>query len=221
VDSALLNVEDLPSQREHGLGVAVTRAHGRATSRIALDDEQLRERRILDRAVGELARKRGVLKRRLASGEVPRLPSSVASLGGLDGLRDDRARFLWVLLEELAEAPIDDRVDESLQPRVAELGLRLTLELRVRELHRDHGGQPLPDVLAREVLVLLLEKALGERVLVQRARESGAESAQMAAALDRVDVVGERKHRLLIGGVPLHRDLERALLALALERDDL
>src|SRR5207302_8746366 len=64
-------------------------------------------------------------------------------------------------------------------------------------------------------------KALGERVLVQRARESGAESAQMAAALDRVDVVGERKHRLLIGGVPLHRDLERALLALALERDDL
>ena len=37
----------------------------------------------------------------------------------------------------------------------------------------------------------------------------------------RVDVVREREHRLLIGAVPLHRDLDRALIALALEEDDL
>src|SRR5215472_15523833 len=43
----------------------------------------------------------------------------------------------------------------------------------------------------------------------------------MRTTLARVDVVGKREHRLLIGGVPLHGDLERALVALALERDDL
>src|ERR1700729_1504202 len=43
----------------------------------------------------------------------------------------------------------------------------------------------------------------------------------MSPALDRVDVVREREHRLLIGGVPLHRDLDCALVALALERDHL
>ena len=37
----------------------------------------------------------------------------------------------------------------------------------------------------------------------------------------RVDVVGEREHRLLVGGVPLHGHLDRALVALALEGDDL
>ena len=43
----------------------------------------------------------------------------------------------------------------------------------------------------------------------------------MRAALVRVDVVGEGEDRLLVGGVPLHRHLERALAALALEEDDL
>ena len=36
-----------------------------------------------------------------------------------------------------------------------------------------------------------------------------------------VDVVGEAVDRLLVGGVPLHRDLDRALVALGLEEDDL
>ena len=36
----------------------------------------------------------------------------------------------------------------------------------------------------------------------------------------RVDVVGEREDRLLVRGVPLHRDLDGALVGLALEVDD-
>ena len=42
----------------------------------------------------------------------------------------------------------------------------------------------------------------------------------MRAALDRVDVVREREDRLLERGVPLHRDLDGALIGLALEVDD-
>jgi len=41
------------------------------------------------------------------------------------------------------------------------------------------------------------------------------------AALVRVDVVGEREDRLLVGAVPLHRDLDVPLVGLALEEDDL
>ena len=42
----------------------------------------------------------------------------------------------------------------------------------------------------------------------------------MRAALDRVDVVGEREDGLLVGVVPLHRDLDGALVGFALEVDD-
>src|SRR5919201_4191577 len=42
----------------------------------------------------------------------------------------------------------------------------------------------------------------------------------MRAAFDRVDVIGEREDRLLIGVVPLHRDLDLTLVAFALEVDE-
>src|SRR5690242_338459 len=59
------------------------------------------------------------------------------------------------------------------------------------------------------------------RVLVQRARERRAKAAQVRAPLARVDVVRKRVDRLLVGGVPLHRDLRRALLAFAGEEHHL
>src|SRR5213075_1635340 len=47
------------------------------------------------------------------------------------------------------------------------------------------------------------------------------EAGEVRAPLDRVDVVGEREDRLLVGVVPLHRDLDLALVAaLALEVDE-
>ena len=50
--------------------------------------------------------------------------------------------------------------------------------------------------------------------------ERGAEAGEVRAALVRVDVVRERVHRLGVGAVPLHRDLDVALLARAGEGDD-
>ena len=103
VDPRLLDVEDLAAQRQHRLGRAVAALLGRAAGRVALDDEQLGQRRVLDRAVGELARQRGALERRLAR-QVARLAGGRARLGGRDGLADDRARLLRVLLQELRRA---------------------------------------------------------------------------------------------------------------------
>ncbi len=156
----------------------------------------------------------------LAPREIARLARRGPRLRRRDRLADHRAGLLRVLLEELRQPRVDDRVDEALHPGIAELRLRLTLELRIGELGRDHGGQTFADVLAGEVVVLLLELALLARVLVERAGQRRAEAAEVRAALERVDVVREREHRLLVGGVPLHRDLDRALLALARKRDD-
>src|SRR5262249_23003144 len=107
-----------------------------------------------------------------------------------------------------------------LDRRIAELRLRLPLELRVSELHRDDRREALADVLALEVLLLLLEEPLLTRVPVEGSRERGPEAGQMRAALGRVDVVGERDHGLDVGAVPLHGDLDLAVLALAIEVDD-
>ena len=78
VDAVLLDVDDLAAQRQHGLRVAVARLLAAAAGRVALHDEELRQRRVLDGAVGELARQRRVLERRLAPRQVARLARSVA-----------------------------------------------------------------------------------------------------------------------------------------------
>ena len=111
-------------------------------------------------------------------------------------------------------------LDEAPHTRVPELRLRLTLELRLGELHRDDRGEPLAHVFALEVLLLLLQEVHAARVLVQRARERRLEAGEVRAALVRVDVVRERVDRLDVLRVPLHRHLDLALLALALEVDD-
>jgi hypothetical protein len=49
----------------------------------------------------------------------------------LDRLHDHRARLGRVLLEIVAEAGVDDRLDEARHSGVSELGLGLTLELRI------------------------------------------------------------------------------------------
>ena len=81
---------------------------------------------------------------------------------------------------------VDRRLDEAGDPRVAELRLRLALELRVLELDRDHGREALAHVLALEVVLLLLQQALVARVLVERARQRRAEARRCGCRPRRV-----------------------------------
>ena len=53
-----------------------------------------------------------------------------------------------VLLEPLGELLVGDLLDERADLGVAELRLRLALELRVAQLHRDDRGEALADVFA-------------------------------------------------------------------------
>src|SRR5439155_9767701 len=156
----------------------------------------------------------------LAPGQVARLARSLSRARGRDRLLDDLLRVLRVLFEELRELRVHSRLDEALHPRVAELRLRLALELRHLELDRHDRGKTLADVLALEVLLLLLEQLELARNAVERPGQRGVEAGEVRAALVRVDVVGEGVDRVLVRRVPLHRDLDRALLALALEVGD-
>ncbi len=111
-------------------------------------------------------------------------------------------------------------LDQPANPGVAELRLRLSFELRVGELDGDDCCETFAHVLAVEIVFLLLQQALGARVVVQRARQRSLEAGEVRAAFVRVDVVGEREDRLLIAVVPLHRDFDLALIGRALEVDD-
>ena len=208
VDAVLLGVDDLPAERQDRLSRPVTRLLGRAAGRVALDDEELRRLGVLDRAVGELPRKRRVLERALPARELTRLARGLSRVAGGDRLLDDLAGLGLVLLEELGEPLVDDPLDEARDSGVAELRLRLPLELRVPQLDGDDRSEPLASVLALEVVVLLLEEALLARVLVERAGQRCPKSLEMRSALRRVDVVREGEHRLDVRAVPLHRDLD-------------
>src|ERR687897_291851 len=91
--------------------------------------------------------------------ELMTFPRSVPRARRLDRLLDDLPRVGRVLLEVLRELLVDGLLDETADPGVAELRLRLPLELRIAQLHGDDGGETLAHVLAVEVLFLLLQQA--------------------------------------------------------------
>jgi hypothetical protein len=147
-----------------------------------------------------------------------RLARRLADTCRVEGLQDDDLGLGGMLLEVLPELLVDERLDVATDVAVAELGLRLPLELRMRELHADHGGQTLAGVLALQRLAAF-QQVGGGRVGVERARQGALEAGEMGAALHGVDVVGEGEDRLGVSLVPLQRDLDLDGLFGAGERD--
>src|SRR5207249_3086084 len=157
----------------------------------------------------------------LLAGQLARLAGGLARLGGPHALVDDLPRGGRVLLESLGELVIYDLLDQAFDVAVAELGLGLPLELRLRQPHRDDRGEPLPDVVAADATLEVLEEAVGLRVGRERAGQRGAESGQMCSTLAGVDVVREREDALLVAIVVLQRHLDLDVALLALEEQHL
>src|SRR5688572_28954974 len=207
VDARLLDVDDLAADRQDRLEHRVAPRLGRTTGRVALDDVDLRVARVGGAAVGQLARQR-VVGEQVLAGKLAGVLRRAPSPGRRRGLVDDHLGLGRVRLEPVPDLLVADLLHEALDLGVAELGLRLALELRVAELHRDDRGETLADVLTRELLVLLLEDLLVHRVAVDDRGQRGAEALLVGAALVRVDRVGERVDRLRVRVGPLHRDVE-------------
>src|SRR5262249_28990279 len=219
IEAGLLDVQDLSAQRQDRLVLPVASLLRRATCRVALDDEQLRERRVTLLAVRQLAGERAAVERPLAAREVLRLARRLAHPRRLDALRDDAPRLGGMLLEVDRQAIVDQRLDDALHLAVAELRLRLALELWLRDLDADDGRQALAHVVALKALVVLLQQPVGHRVGVDRAGQGGAQADQMRTALDRVDVVGEGVDALGVAVVPLHGDLDVHAVSRTLQID--
>ncbi len=168
---------------------------------------------VLGAAVLELVGHAGAVEQGLGPDHVAGLLGSHPSLGGGQGLLDDLVGLSGVLLEPLAQLVVGGLLHERLDAGVAELALGLTLELRVAQAHRDDRGDALPDVVAGEVRVLLLEGALGPSVLVDHRGEGGLEALLVGPALGGVDAVGEAVDAIgVVAGVPLEGDLHLVVL---------
>ena len=221
VDARLLDVEDLAAQREDGLRRAVAALLGRAAGGVALDDEELGQRRVLDRAVGELAGqahaahaptcawRRAPCGRRRAPGRLtppcgsPRAPPAGSPRG--------TGPSFWLTTEATKPS----------MPGLPSLVLVWPSNCGSVSLTEMTAVSPSRTSSPERFSSFSLSSPVFARVGVERARERGAEARQVRAALVRVDVVREREDGLLVGGVPLQRDLDRALVGLAGEEDDL
>src|SRR5215210_5767229 len=219
VHVGLLDVENLAPQRQYGLEIPLPPLLGAAARRVALDDVELAPGRVPGRAIGELAWQRRALQVALAD-LLPHRPGREPRPRGLQRLVDDRLGLTRVLLQELGQVTVGHALDETLDLRVPELGLCLSLELGLLQLDRDDRGQTFPDVVAGKALLFLLEKTLLPGVGVDRARQRRPETGEVRAAFVCVDVVGEREDGVLEAAVPLHRDLDVPYLLLTLEVED-
>src|SRR5581483_6946468 len=220
VDARLLDVEDLPAQRQDRLRVRVSPALGGAARRIALDQEELGLRGVGRLAVDQLPGQTAALEHVLAAREVAGFLRRFSRARGLHALVDDRAPELRVLLEEEVEPFADERVDDRPDLRVAQLRLRLAFELRLLELHRDDRGEPFHAVVGRQVRVVVLEHPALARVVVHLPRHGGAEAGEVHAAFDGVDVVRVRVDDFVVTVGPLESALDDDVLAFAVRRDD-
>src|SRR5262249_4141898 len=157
-----------------------------------LDDEELAVLGIALRAVRQLGGQTLVVAPALAR-ELARLAGRLTSLSRAHTLVRDLARSGRIFLERLRPSLVYGLLDQALDDGVAELGLRLPLELRSGQAHRHDGAQSLAHVVTGHAALEVLEEAIVLRVRGELSGQRGAEAGEMRAALARVDVVGERE----------------------------
>ena len=153
------------------------------------------------------------------AGHVTRLAGGDAGRGRGLRLADDVLALGRVALEPVAQAVVEDALHERLGLGVAQLGLGLTLELRLGHLDRDDGGEALADVVAGHAVLALLDQPPGFAPPVDRVGQRRTEALLVGAALVRVDGVGERVDAAGVGRVPLHRDLHAHALVRGVRLD--
>ena len=222
VRAGLFYVQHLAPQRQDGLNVGVTAHLGRAACRIALHDEQFGLGGVFFVAVGQLAGHTVGFQRALAAYQLAGLLGGGTGAGSLGRFFQNRLRDGGVFLKELGQRLVNYIVDQALDEGVAQLCLRLAFKLRLLQFHADDGNDALAGVGAGQVLVLVLQNALGTSIFVQHAGQGQLKALLVGAALGGVDVVGKAQKQLVVAVVVvLQCDLGHSALALALHIHDL
>ena len=220
VVAGLLDVEDFALERQDGLEAAIAALLGGAAGAFALDEIEFAAVGIALAAVGQLAGQSAAIERALAASQVAGLARGFAGAGSFNGLVDDAPGDGRILLEEHAQALVDEGLHGAGDVGV-ELALGLAFELRLRQLDADHGHQAFAHVVAAQVLLQVLEEAHLLADGVDGAGERGAEAGEMRAAVDGVDVVGEAEDGLGVAVVVLQRDVDLDAVAQGFHDDGL
>src|SRR5689334_4310682 len=108
VETRLLDVENLASQRKNRLKSSVSTLLCAPSRTVALDDIQLGLGRVALGAIGQLARQTEALQAALALHQLARLARRLPRPRSHDALLDDALGRLRVLLQKGAEGLVDD-----------------------------------------------------------------------------------------------------------------
>ena len=157
VVAGLFHVQDFAFQRQDRLKTPVAALFGRAAGALSLDQEQLGAFGLAFGAVGQFAGQASGVQRPFAAGKIAGFAGRLARARGFNGLVDDLAAHCLVLLEEGAQALVDERLHRAGNIGI-QLAFGLPLKLRLRQLHADHRDQAFPHIVAAEVFLHIFEQ---------------------------------------------------------------
>src|SRR6202522_977106 len=220
VVAGFFDVEDLAIEGQDGLVAAIAAAFGGAAGGFTLDEEDFAARGIAFLAIGELSGQAAGIESGFAASELAGLAGGFARASCVNTLADNFSRDGGMLVEIFAKALVDHLLDYAFDVAI-ELALSLAFELGLRKFHGDDGDEAFADVVTidGDFVLLLLEHAERIGVVVDGARERGAEAGKVRAAVHGVDGVGEGEHIFGVTVVVLQRDFHFHLVALAFDVD--
>lgn len=187
--AGLLDVEEFSADGQDRLEQTVPSLFCGTACRISLDDVEFADGGILAGAVGQFSGQGKSFESAFSLDQLSCLAGGFAGVGGHDGLADNIAGDLGILLQERAQALIDHGGDDSFDLTVSEFGFCLSFELGIRDLDADHGAQSFQRIRAGHG-PFALQQIGGLAVCVDDAGQRGLEARKMGSALERVDVVG-------------------------------
>ncbi len=156
VKPRLFHVQNLAAQRQDGLKVPVAPGLGAAAGAVALDKEDFALGGVALGAVRQLARQGAGFQRGLSARHVARLAGGLAGARRGDALVQHGAADGRVFLEHVRQPRGHHAVHQRANLAVAQLGLGLSLKLRLHQLDRHDRRQTLAHVVAGQVRVRVL-----------------------------------------------------------------
>ena len=213
-DTGLLHVQNLSSNRQQGLILAVSSELRRAQRGVTLHDKQLRVCNFIASAVHEFGGKARRFQRALAPLRLLQGSRRNATLHFRNNLfEQQRALGLVIPLAgcQSLRQRLGHHIGHNLLDRWrAENFFRLAFKLGLRQAHGDHRSQTSDNVILLELVVSGLESTrigldLGAKHLVQRLLKT----ALVSSTLWRRDDVHKRVDARVISRAPSHGDINR------------
>ena len=218
VGSGLFHVEHLAPHGQNRLEPGVSALNGRAGSGVALHDVDFAQLRIALIAVLKLVRHLTGFQTGFPADGFSGLPGGFSGPVCHHGLVQHRLGDLGVLLKEGGQLVVHHLVNQGADIGVAQLGLGLTLELGVRQLHGDDGGDALPAVVAGD-LVVAFDDAVFHAIVVEHPGQSRLEAGFVHTAFGSTHVVGKGQHKFIVAVVVLDGDFRGGVALAALHVD--